>query len=80
MKKILAGGGLLLILVMANVVAAGVFQVLGPIALEIQDEDLRTCAFGAVCGAAIGSALAFLSGSVRAMVEQLQCRAGRRGG
>lgn len=80
MKTLGAGALLVLLLLMANVVAAGVFQVLGPLALEIRDEELQILALCLVGCAAIGAALAFMSGSLRAVVASLQSQPRQRGG
>lgn len=80
MKTFAAGAGFVLILLMAQVVGAGVFMVLGPLALEIQDEELQIVALGVVGAAAIVAALAFMSGSLRAVVASLQSQPRQRGG
>lgn len=80
MKSLLAGIVLLLLLLMANVVGAGVFMVLAPLAQAISDEDLQLVVLGLVGAAAIGAALCFLLGSLRAVVASLQSSPRQRGG
>lgn len=80
MKQLIAGAALVACLAMAQVVAAGVLQVLAPLALEPQDEGAQFVAMVAVGVLAVGCALAFLKGCLRVLIDQLQCRPSRRGG
>jgi len=80
MKSLAAGAGFLAVLMLANVVAAGVFAVLGPLVLELADGDWQVVAMVLVMLLAIGCALAFLKGCLRFVVDHLQCRSSRRGG
>lgn len=79
-RDLAAGAVFLSALIAANIVAAGVFAVLGPLALEIDDELYQLLVLMLVGAMAVLCALVFLKGCVRVLVDQLQCRAGRRGG
>lgn len=80
MKTAAAGALLLALFALAQVVAAGVFAVLGPLALELEDELSQFIGLAVVGGLSVACALAFLKGSLRVATDQLQCRTGRRGG
>jgi hypothetical protein len=74
------GAFLVGILVLAQVVAAGVYAVLGPLALEAEEGPAQIAGLVLVSALAVSCALAFLKGSLRLATDQLQCRTGRRGG
>lgn len=91
MKTFLAGAAFLLVLIIANVVAAGVFSVLGPIAAELDDGLARVLALALVGLLGVACALLFLRGVLFMVAERfsavqadpkkgLQFTAGRRGG
>lgn len=80
MRSACAGAAFLALLAMANVVGAGVFAVLGPIALEIEEPGLQTGAMVLVMVLSAGAAFLFLKGSLREIIDHLQCQRGRRGG
>jgi len=85
MKNLGEGAALVLILVLANVVAGGVFALLGPLALEIADEGMQVAATVLVGVIAVACALVFLRGAVVSFVlanpnKGLESPPGRRGG
>lgn len=80
MKTAIAGAAFLAVLMLAHVVAAGVVAVLGPIALELEDEGAQLAAVAVVAVLALGCGLAFLKGCLRFLIDQLQSPPARRGG
>lgn len=69
MKTFAAGAVLVLVLILANVVAAGVLAVLGPLALELEGEAARVSAVVLVGLLAVACALAFLRGALRVALD-----------
>ena len=84
MKTFAAGAVVVVLLMLANVVAAGVFTVLGPLVLELQDEWSRVVAVALIGVVAVVCALVFLRGALFLALENpfkgLKSAAGRRGG
>lgn len=91
MKTFTAGAVFLLTLMLANVVAAGVFAVLGPLALELKDDAAGVIAVALIGLVSIGCALLFLKGALALAGERfylvrsdpykgLRFGSGRRGG
>lgn len=69
MRQLGAGALVLGALMMANVVAAGVMQLLGPLALEAQDETAQVVLVSIAGLLAIAAALLFLKGCLRALID-----------
>lgn len=91
MKTFLAGAAFLLVLILANVVAAGVFSLLGPIAADFDDGLAWVLALALVGLLAVACSLLFLRGVLFCVVERfsavradpkkgLQFDPGQRGG
>lgn len=73
MRQIVFGAVLIAIFALANVVAAGVFLVLGPLVPAfVQDESDQIVPLAIVGTIAVFCAVVFLNGCLRSMVEQLQ--------
>lgn len=64
MKTFSAGAAFVAILVLANVVAAGVFAVLGPLATELADETAQIATMALVGVLAVACALLFIKGAL----------------
>ncbi len=69
MRSFGTGALFVLILMLANVVAAGVFAVLGPIALELADEEARVLAMVIIGLLSVLCAVLFLRGAVVQFAE-----------
>lgn len=71
MKTALAGAAFLLVLIIANVVAAGVFFVLGPLAADLDDGVARVLGLALVGLGGVACALLFLRGALFCIAERL---------
>lgn len=67
MKAAGAAGAILAALLLANVVGAGVIAVLGPLALELEDDAARVAGMGAAGILAVACAALFLHGAIDTM-------------
>ena len=82
MRQLAFGALMVAIFSLANVVAAGVFLVLGPLVPAlVQDEADQIVPLAIIGTIAVFCAVVFLNGCLRSMVEQLQSPASghRRG-
>lgn len=69
MKALGAAAGVLGALMMANLVAAGVMQILGPLAAEATEPAAQVAGVAIAGVLAIAAALLFLKGCLRALTE-----------
>lgn len=75
MRTLLQGLLVLAVIVMANVVAAGVLMVLGRALAEPIADDQAKMLMLALCGvAAVASSMLFIRGALTLLVERLQCQ------
>jgi len=80
MKTVLAGATMVALLILTNVVAAGVLLVLAPHVLALDDGPLKLCVIIGLGVLAVSCAIVFLKGCLREITDHLQYPPGRRGG
>ena len=71
---------MVLVLSLGSLVAAGVYAVLGPQVLDMDEGPLKALLVITVAVLAIGCALLFIQGALRAITDHLQYGRSRRGG
>jgi len=80
MRIFLQGAVIVVVLSLGSLVAAGVYAVLGPQVLRMEEGPMKLLAVITVGLLAIGCAILFIQGALRAIQDHLQYGRGRRHG